>query len=51
MMQIVMDNLKDVETKTLKRLLRNLQNIFPIKIEDVDATIIRSKLFSTLSQT
>lgn len=32
-----MDNLKDVETNTLKRLYRNLTNIFPIKIEDVDS--------------
>lgn len=46
-----MDELKDVETVNLKRLLRNMTNIFPLKIEDVDATIVRSKLFSSLVKT
>lgn len=40
-----MDNLKDVETVNLKRLLRNMTNIFPLKIEDVDAELVREKLF------
>ena len=35
-MQLVMDNLKDVDTTQLKRLLRNIQNIFPLKLADID---------------
>ena len=31
-----MGNLKDVHTDDLRRLLRNLNHIFPMKIEDVD---------------
>lgn len=48
MMQGVMDILKDVETVSLKRLYRNVQNIFPLKIEDVNPVQIRTKLFSSL---
>ena len=47
-MQKVMDNLKDVDTTKLKRLLRNINNIFPLKIEDVDPVQIRIKLFSSI---
>jgi hypothetical protein len=50
-MQRVMDNLKDAQTKDLKRLLRNLNNIFPLRIEDVDAQKIRTKLFTSLYNT
>lgn len=46
-MQAVFDNLKDASTQDLKRLYRNVQNIFPLKIHEVDANIIRDKLFST----
>lgn len=46
-----MDNLKDVETNNLKRLLRNMTNIFPNKIEDVEAEIVREKLFHSLVKT
>lgn len=44
-MQNVMDNLKDANTADLKRLLRNLQNIFPLRIETVNPLTIRNKLF------
>lgn len=46
-----MDELKDVETTSLKKLLRNLQNIFNMKLEEVRASQIRQKLFSTLVKT
>ena len=48
MMQRVMDNLKDVDTQNLKRLLRNINNIFPLKIEDVNSQTIRNKLFTSV---
>eukprot|EP01016_Furgasonia_blochmanni_P045391 TRINITY_DN6390_c0_g1_i1.p1 TRINITY_DN6390_c0_g1~~TRINITY_DN6390_c0_g1_i1.p1 ORF type:complete len:265 (+),score=33.46 TRINITY_DN6390_c0_g1_i1:82-876(+) len=47
MLQSVWDNMKDVETKDLKRLVRNLQNIFPLNFDDCDPYIIRQKLFSS----
>lgn len=50
-MQRVMDNLKDVDTSRLKKLLRNLNNIFPLRIQDVDPTVIREKLFTSLANT
>jgi hypothetical protein len=43
-----MNNLKDVDTSKLKKLLRNINNIFPIKIEDVNPVLIREKLFSSI---
>lgn len=43
-----MNNLKDVDTSKLKKLLRNINNIFPIKIEDVNSNQIREKLFSSI---
>ena len=42
--QIVMDNLKDVDVYTLKRLLRNLKYIFPQNIYDIDTDGIRNTL-------
>ncbi|KAL4461442.1 hypothetical protein ABPG74_016066 [Tetrahymena malaccensis] len=47
-MQAVMDEFKDVDTTALKRLYRNLQNIFNMKLEDVRASEIRNRLFTTL---
>ena len=47
MMQGVMDNLKDASTSDLKRLYRNVQNIFPLKIHEVEPGVIRTKLFAT----
>lgn len=44
--QGVFDNLKDASTHDLKRLYRNVQNIFPLKIHEVDPNIIREKLFA-----
>ena len=46
-MQGVMDNLKDASTSDLKRLYRNVQNIFPLKIHEVEPAVIRRKLFAT----
>jgi hypothetical protein len=43
-----MDNLKDVDTSKLKKLLRNINNIFPLKIEDVNPVEIREKLFTSI---
>ena len=43
--------MKDVETTSLKKLFRNLTNIFTMKLEDVDPYLIRNKLFSTLVKT
>ena len=45
--QSVFDNLKDATTHDLKRLYRNVQNIFPLKINEIDPSMIRTKLFTT----
>lgn len=42
--QMVMDNLKDVDVYTLKRMLRNLKYVFPPSIYDVDPNAIRNTL-------
>lgn len=46
-MQSVFDSLKDANTHDLKRLYRNVQNIFPLKITEIEAEMIRKKLFAT----
>lgn len=46
--QKVFDDMKEVETKDLKRLVRNMNNIFPLKLSDVDSNKIKHKLFSHL---
>ena len=38
-------HLKDCNTEMLKKLQRNCQMLFPVKFEDIDPEVIRSRLF------
>ena len=38
--ELVFNNLKDVDSKTLKRLNINMNNIFPLKLDEVGTLFI-----------
>jgi hypothetical protein len=42
--------MKDVETKHLKRLLKNAQYLFPKKIDEVDPMLIKEKLLDSFNE-
>jgi hypothetical protein len=48
--EFVWKALKDVETKHLKRLLKNAQYLFPKRIEEIDAHDIREKLLASFEE-
>ena len=43
--------MKEVDARTLKRLNINMNNIFPLKLDDVQPNVIKNKLFSSLLKT
>jgi len=43
--------MKEVDARTLKRLNINMNNIFPLKLDDVQPSVIKNKLFSSLLKT
>jgi hypothetical protein len=50
MIEIVFKEMKDLETRHLKRLLKNAQYLFPKEIEDVEAPEIKKKLVESFNE-
>lgn len=50
MIEQVFKQMKDLETKHLKRLLKNAQYLFPKNIEDVDPLEIKRKLVASFNE-
>lgn len=48
--EFVWKAMKDVETKHLKRLLKNAQYLFPKRIEEIDAYAIKEKLLASFDE-
>ena len=48
--EIVFNNMKDLETKHFKRMLKNAQYLFPKDIRNIDPSVIKQKLVDSFNE-